>query len=490
MNNKNIIKFLAGALFGVMLSFAIYSLSHMYLATHDQANLSQNELDEFNQVFSLVKNYYVESLTDSNIMTDALKGMLSNLDPHSEYLDQDSYKDLTNMTTGEFGGIGIEVNASNSMSGIEIIAPIDGTPAYRAGIKNSDVITKVNESSIIGQPVDKVIKTMRGAPGTQLKLTIIRAGDLLPLHFTLTREIIKVNSVKFTMLPSKNAYLRINSFQNDTVTDLVNALKDINKKQPHLHGLILDLRDNPGGLLQAAVGSAGAFLTDESLIVYTKGRVDEANVKYYNSSQYYSLDKSQNDILNQVPAQFKHIPMVILINHGSASAAEIVSGALQDYRRGTLIGTKSFGKGSVQSLIPLSANTGVKFTTALYFTPKGRSIQAEGIYPNIVVKSIYSTLLDNLDLSEKSLNKHLNNPNQLSITHDNDKNVPVITPPKQVKTQDEFNKLVKQKMANQPKVLLQSQANIDLKNDFQLQWAIKILDNRNLPITISKAIIK
>jgi carboxyl-terminal processing protease len=483
-------KFIIGAICGTLLTLSFYSLADNNDSSAENvskpttsATIPVDDINNFAKVYAITKNFYVESTTDSKLIKGAITGMLSNLDPHSSYLDQKDFKQLNEMTSGSFAGIGIEISRDKDSGGIKIVAPIDGTPAYIHGIKSGDIIVKIDGQPVSGLALDEAIKKMRGKVGTKVLLTIVRAGQLQPLKFNISRANILVKSVKYTILDKDYAYIRITNFQSDTITELVAALNDVYKKNNALKGLILDLRDDPGGLLQAAVGVTGAFIPQNSLVVYTKGRAPDTNQKFYVMPKYYNLSDStaNNDILAKVPQIFKSLPIVVLVNQGSASASEIVSGALQDYKRGKIVGTKTFGKGSVQSVIPLSGETAVKLTTALYYTPRGRSIQAKGIKPDIIVQNEYSDLYDSWDLSEAALDKHIDNPTHVvSVTKDKD-NTPIITPPKQIKTEAELKARLKEQISKRPKVTKPSLAIVDLKNDFQLQWALNIIQGKPLP---------
>jgi carboxyl-terminal processing protease len=440
-----------------------------------------DEINNFAKVYAITKNYYVESVNDSKLMKSAIKGMLTNLDPHSMYLDKDTYKQLSEMTNGSFAGLGIELSRDKADSGITVIAPIEGTPAFLAGIKSGDIITKINNQPVSSLSLDEAISKMRGQEGTAVNLLIARKNELKPIQFTIKRAIIKVYSIKYNYFDNNYAYIKINDFQQDTVTNLVRVLNIIHKAKPNLKGIVLDLRDNPGGILQSAVGVSGTLLPDNKLIVSTKGRFVDANQDYYNRSEDYNVNDNTPN-LNKLPLIYKSIPIVVLINQGTASASEIVAGALQDYNRAKIIGTKSFGKGSVQTVIPLSSDTAMKLTTALYYTPKGRSIQAEGIKPDIIVKSEYSDIIDSWDISEASYNNHLANPNikdgsKFSKDHD----TIVIEPVTKITTKAQVIKRNKDFINNRPKVVNQDIINLDLKNDFQLQWALNILEGKPLP---------
>ncbi len=328
-------------------------------------------LKEFTDAFASIKTDYVEKVDDKTILKNAIKGMMSGLDPHSSYLDEKSFKHLKEGTTGEFGGLGIEVGMEDGL--IKVISPIDDTPAQRAGIQPGDLIFRIDDNSVKEMELDDAVKLMRGKPGTEIKLSIIREGADKPINVTLKRAVIKVKSVKFRLLEEDFAYLRISSFQSRTAEQLKKALKALrkdNKKQP-LKGLILDLRNNPGGVLNGSVDVADVFL-NSGLIVYTQGRIKDSELRF---------SASRGDALNGAP-------IVVLVNGGSASASEIVAGALQDHRRAIIMGAKTFGKGSVQTIKPLTQKTAIKLTTARYYTPSGRSIQAEGIEPDITLANV------------------------------------------------------------------------------------------------------
>jgi carboxyl-terminal processing protease len=479
MQFKQVNKFILSAILGVFVVGHVFADDAGSTATLN-SSIPVDEINNFAKVYAITKNYYVESVTDKKMIKGAINGMLSNLDPHSSYLDKDDFKQLSEMTSGSFAGLGIEVSREKD-EGIKVVAPIDGTPAYRAGIKSGDLIVKIDNTPVSDLTLDEAIKKMRGKVGTKVVITVSRKSELKPLTFTITRATIEVKSIKYTMLAPHYAYVRITNFQADTVDNIIAALKSLNAQDPNLKGLVLDLRDDPGGILQSAVGAAGAFLPTNSLIVYTDGRAPNSSQKFYAKPSDYSTSDSKIDTLAQVPKIFKTIPMVVLVNQGTASASEIVSGALQDYKRAKIMGTTTFGKGSVQTVIPLSEDTAVKLTTALYYTPKGRSIQAKGIKPDIIVKSEYNDLYDSWNLSEAELEHHLDNPtNTVQMTKDKD-NTPVISPPKQISTQAELKAKIKQQRLQQPKVVKEDVAIIDLPNDFQLQWALNILEGKPLP---------
>jgi carboxyl-terminal processing protease len=364
-------------------------------ALEDQGKLPLDELRTFADVFNQIRLGYVEEIDDSTLLEYAIQGMLSGLDPHSSYLTKDAFQSLQDTTTGEFTGLGLEVGMEDGY--VKIISPIDGSPAAEAGLQSGDIILKLGNVPVKGMTLNEAIDIMRGPKGSKIELSIGRPGMSQPFEVTLVRNTIKVASVRKSWLEPGYAYIRIAQFQNGTGDDVRKALEKLMAEQK-LKGVIMDLRNNPGGILRASVDVAGLFM-DGGNVVYTKGRVENANTSY---------DADPLDITNGVP-------LVVLINQGSASASEIVAGALQDHRRAVIMGTRSFGKGSVQTVLPLSDSRAIKLTTALYFTPNGRSIQAEGIVPDIVVERATITAYnDPQQISEADLSRHLNNANGAS----------------------------------------------------------------------------
>ncbi|MBS0344966.1 MAG: S41 family peptidase [Proteobacteria bacterium] len=368
------------------------------------APLPVEELRNLADVFNAIKQGYVEPVEDKKLITYAISGMLSNLDPHSSYLDAEAFKDLQVGTQGEFGGLGIEVGAEDGY--VKVISPIEDTPAFRAGIKAGDLIIKLDDTSVKGMSLNDAVKRMRGKPKTNIVLTIARKGETKPIVVTLTREVIKVQSVKSKLVEPGFGYVRVVQFQEQTAQSLVQHLDRL-AKQGSLKGLVLDLRNDPGGLLNSAVGVSAAFLPPQALVVSTDGRTDDAKRKYLATPDDY-LRGSRDDYIKNVPASIKTVPMVVLVNGGSASASEIVAGALQDHKRAVVMGTQSFGKGSVQTILPLNNNAAIKLTTARYFTPSGRSIQAKGIVPDIVVEETPNGSSRD-HLREADLERHLSN---------------------------------------------------------------------------------
>ncbi len=353
--------------------------------------LPLDELRTFTEVFARIKKDYVEEVSDKTLLENAIRGMLSGLDPHSSYLDTESFKELQVGTTGEFGGLGIEVGMEDGF--VKVISPIDGTPAQKAGVKAGDLVIRLDEKPVKGMTLRDAVKIMRGKVGSDIVLTIIREGAEKPLKITITRAIIKVKSVRSEDLGDGFGYVRISQFQSHTGENMNKAIEKLKKENGgKLKGMVLDLRNNPGGVLNGAVEVSDAFL-ESGLIVFTKGRIADSQMKF-SATPRRLLDGA---------------PLVVLVNGGSASASEIVSGALQDHKRAVIIGTRTFGKGSVQTILPLNETTALKLTTARYFTPSGRSIQAEGITPDIVLEPVKVTKLEGLGkrLKEADLSRHL-----------------------------------------------------------------------------------
>ncbi|WP_323846407.1 S41 family peptidase [Microbulbifer magnicolonia] len=362
------------------------------LVPEASTRLPLEDLRSFAKVFEQIRQGYIEEVDDSTLLEYAIKGMLQGLDPHSSYLDRESFDDLQANTTGEFAGLGIEVGLENNH--ITVVTPMDDTPAARAGLKAGDIILRLAGKSMRGVSLDEAVERMRGPIGSSVTLTIARKGYKEPFDVTLKRDTVRVRSVRSKILDEGYGYLRISQFQLDTGNDVAREVRKL-QKNGELKGLIIDLRNNPGGVLQSSVEVADAFL-EEGLVVYTEGRTESSNLSY--SAEPGDLTEGA--------------PLVVLINEGSASAAEIVAGALQDHRRAVIMGTDSFGKGSVQTVIPINSERAIKLTTALYFTPNGRSIQAQGITPDIVVERVKITRLqERARTTEADLAGHLGNGN-------------------------------------------------------------------------------
>ena len=371
--------------------------------------LPVEELRAFSEVFGRIKSDYVEPVTDKKLITEAITGMLNGLDPHSAYLDAEAFKELQVGTHGEFGGLGIEVGMEDGV--VKVISPIEDTPAFRAGIKSGDLIIKLDDTLIKGMSLNEAVKRMRGKPGSKIVLTILRKDEPKAITVTVVRAVIKVQSVKSKLLEPGYGFVRITQFQEQTSESLATSLINLVKQNDGpLKGLVLDLRNDPGGLLTGAVGVSSAFLDKDALVVYTEGQTADARMRLTASPENYLRGNGREDYIKKIPDSIKSVPLVVLVNSGSASASEIVAGALQDHKRGVIMGTQTFGKGSVQTILPLGNNTAIKLTTARYFTPGGRSIQAKGIVPDILVEDPATADLDNIyRLREADLDKHLLN---------------------------------------------------------------------------------
>jgi carboxyl-terminal processing protease len=386
-----------GAVAGVLISLNFQAIADRATRT----SLPIEELRAFTEVFGAIKTNYVEPVEDKKLITEAINGMLTGLDPHSSYLDAEAFRELQVGTQGQFGGLGIEVGMEDGF--VKVISPIEDTPAHKAGIKPGDLIIKLDDTPVKGMTLNDAVKKMRGKPNTSITLTITRKGETAPVVVSITRAVIRVQSVKSKMIEPGYAWVRISQFQEATTEHMVKHLNGL-FKDGQVKGLVLDLRNDPGGLLFGAVAISSAFLPQKSLVVSTDGRAEDSRKKFYASPEDYA--RRGEDVLRALPAAVKNVPMVVLVNGGSASASEIVAGALQDHKRAKVIGTQTFGKGSVQTIMPLGNNTAIKLTTARYYTPGGRSIQALGITPDIIVEDPTDTLTR---VREADLQRHLEN---------------------------------------------------------------------------------
>jgi carboxyl-terminal processing protease len=399
LKKKSIFILFLGIMLGVFVSTcgSVFADRDNGEVVTDTETLPFEDLRTFTEIFGRIKRDYVEPVSDKKLLEDAIRGMLTGLDPHSAYLIAEEYQELKEGTTGQFGGLGIEVTMENGF--VKVVSPIDDTPAQRAGIKTGDLIVRLDDQPVKGMSLNDAVKIMRGEPGSKILLTVVREGEEAPLKITITRDIIKVKSVKSRMLEKDYGYVRISSFQSKTGESLKEAVAELKKENAGgLKGLVLDLRNNPGGVLNAAVEVSDAFIKS-GLIVYTEGRIENSEMRF---------NASPDDIIDGAP-------IVVLINAGSASASEIVAGALQDQKRAVIIGEKSFGKGSVQTILPTSNGAAVKLTTARYYTPSGRSIQAEGIEPDIALARVKLESLDKSEFTpvkESDLSHHLTNGNK------------------------------------------------------------------------------
>ena len=461
-NLKNIGLISLGLITGVVGSMQFDAIAQKNAA----APLPIEELRKMADVFGLIKSNYVEAVEDKKLLTDAISGMVSSLDPHSAYLDKKALEELRESTQGKFVGLGIEVGMEDGY--VKVIAPIEDSPAYRAGLKAGDLITRLDTTPVKGMTLAEAVKRMRGEKNTKITLTISRKDEEKPLIIAVVRQEIQTQSVKSGVVEPGYGWLRVTQFQEPTVADLAKRISAIYTQSPQLKGLVLDLRNDPGGVLPGAIGVSAAFLPKDALIVSTNGQVPDSKKAYYAKREEYT-SRTLGDPLAKLPEGVKKVPMVVLVNGGSASASEIVAGALQDYKRATIIGTQTFGKGSVQTILPLDKETAVKLTTSRYYTPNGRSIQAKGIVPDLLVDEYADgDGLNSLRLHEADLQKHLSNDKDKDAGNANRTKLDELEEEKRLSALEKKRKPVE----------------FGAKDDFQLAQALNYL--KGLPVQTSK----
>ena len=435
------------------------------------APLPVDELRQLADVFGLIKSDYVENVEDKKLLTEAISGMVASLDPHSAYLDKKAFKELREGTQGKFVGLGIEVGMEDGY--VKVISPIEDSPAYKAGLKAGDLITRLDSTPVKGMTLDEAVKRMRGEPQTRITLTVARKDEDKPILITIVRQEIRVQSVKSKVIEPGYAWLRVAQFQEPTVEDLAKKITAIYAQDPNIKGLVLDLRNDPGGVLPGAIGVSAAFLPKDVAVVSTNGQLPDSKATFYARREFYGT-RSLGDPLSRLPDAVKNVKMVVLVNTGSASASEIVAGALQDYKRATIMGTQTFGKGSVQTIRQLSADTAVKLTTARYYTPNGRSIQAKGIVPDLMVdETAEGDGLNGLRLREADLTKHLSNDKD----KDKDKSGEVRNKVDELEEEQRLAALDKKRKPLE----------FGSKDDFQLAQAINYL--KGLPVQVAKTMV-
>ncbi len=440
------------------------------IAQRNTATLPIEELRKLSDVFDLIKTDYVESVEDKKLLDNALSGMVSSLDPHSAYLDKNAYKELSESIEGKFVGLGIEVVGMED-GYIRIIAPIEDSPAYHAGLKAGDLITHLDGEPVRGMALDDAIKRMRGDVDTKITLTIKRQGEEQPLVVPIIRKEVTMQTVKSKVVEPGYAWLRVSQFEEPTVGDMTKKINAIYAQEPKLKGLVLDLRNDPGGVLQEAVGVSAAFLQKDAVIVSTKGQLPVANETYYARGAYSS--PREGELLSKLPDGVKNVPMVVLVNTGSASASEIVAGALQDYKRATIMGSKTFGKGSVQNIHPLPDGSALRLTTARYYTPKDRSIQAKGIEPDVAVDEYADgDGMNGFRVREADLQRHLAN--------EQDKNAEAANRPKVDEAEEEMRAAALEKK--------RKTFEYGGKDDFQLAQALNYLKGK--PVQTSRETVE
>ena len=455
----------AGVVIGIAISLNFSAVAQRDGATRAVLPLPIEELRAFTEVFDRVKRDYVEPVEDKKLITEAINGMLTGLDPHSAYLDQEAFKEMQVGTQGQFGGLGIEVGMEDGF--VKVISPIDDTPASRAGVLAGDLIVKLDDASVKGMTLNDAVKQMRGKPDTPIRLTIVRKGEPNPIELTLTRAIIKIQSVKATLLEPGFAYFRVTQFQDGTGELLARAI-ETHVKGP-MKGVILDLRNDPGGLLNSAVAVTAMFIEAGKLVVYTEGRAEDSKMRLNASPEHYLRGRNREDFVGKLPAAIKTLPMVVLVNGGSASASEIVAGALQDHNRAVIMGQQTFGKGSVQTILPLGSNTAIKLTTARYFTPQGRSIQAKGITPDILLEGPVDKAAA-LRLREAALSKHLSEAKADPKEADKEKALAAM--------RAKFNFTPEARPIIDAKELRPNPGEVVSKNDYELHQAVAFLKSR------------
>ncbi|HNK18575.1 MAG TPA: S41 family peptidase [Piscinibacter sp.] len=384
---------------------ALTTMQFQAIARSSVSQLPLEELQQLAAVFGMVKSDYVEPVDEKKLINDAISGMVSGLDPHSQFFDKKSFKEFREGTSGRFVGVGIEIGMEDGL--VKVVSPIEGSPAFRAGLKSGDLITKIDDTVVKGLTMDQAVKKMRGEPNTKVVLTVFRKAESRSFPVTIIREEIRVQSVRAKMIEPGYGWLRVSQFQDRTVEDFGKKLEELYKQDPALKGLVLDLRNDPGGLLEGAVAISSAFLPSDVVVVSTNGQIADSKATFKASPEYY-LRRGGSDPLKRLPEAVKKVPMVVLVNEGSASASEIVAGALQDHKRATIMGAQTFGKGSVQTVRQLGPDTALKITTARYYTPSGASIQAKGIVPDVMLdETAEGNVFAALRVREADLEKHI-----------------------------------------------------------------------------------
>jgi carboxyl-terminal processing protease len=461
----------AGVLAGALATVSIQTIARGSLEP-----LPLEELQQLAAVFGIIKTEYVEPVDEKKLITDAISGMVSSLDPHSQYFDKKSYKEFREGTTGRFVGVGIEITQEDGL--VKVVSPIEGSPADRAGLKTGDLITRIDGTAVKGLSLSDAVKRMRGQPNTQVTLTVFRKDENRSFTVTITREEIKTQSVKARVVEPGYGWVRVSQFQDQTAEDFARKLEELYRQDPRLKGLVLDLRNDPGGLLDAAIAISAAFLPENAVVVSTNGQLPESRAVFKASPEFYA--RRGPDPLRVLSANtraaLRTVPLIVLVNEGSASASEIVAGALQDHKRAVIMGSQTFGKGSVQTVRPLGPDTAIKLTTARYYTPSGRTIQAKGIVPDVMVdETPEGNLFAALRLREADLEKHL------STTNGTENPDPAVEREREAAREAARKKLEEEakKPAAERKI-----PEFGSPQDFQLQQALHKL--KGLPVITSK----
>jgi carboxyl-terminal processing protease len=462
----------AGILAVGVVAGALTTMQLQAVARNALAPLPLEEVQQLAAVFDRVKAEYVEPVDEKKLISDAIAGMVAGLDPHSQYFDKKSFKEFRESTGGKFVGIGIEMGMEEGL--VKVVSPIEGSPAFRAGLKPGDLITRIDDTPVKGMTVDQAVKRMRGDPNTKVVLTVFRKLEGRSFPVTIIREEIRMQSVRAKMVEPGYGWVRVSQFQDRTVDDFVRKVEDLYKQDPNLKGLVLDLRNDPGGLLDGAVALSAAFLPADTVVVTTNGQIPESRATFRANAEFYAR-RGGPDPLKRLPAALKGVPLVVLVNEGSASASEIVAGALQDHKRATIMGAQTFGKGSVQTVRPLPADTALKITTARYYTPGGRSIQAKGIVPDIFLdETAEGNVFAALRMREADLDKHLQGADEKK---DADRE----------KARDEARTRLEEQLAK-TKEPAKPLPEFGTPEDFPLQQAVNKL--RGLPVMASKTAVE
>lgn len=459
---------------------ALTTVQFQAVARNSLAPLPLEELQQLAAVFGMVKSDYVEPVDEKKLISDAITGMVSNLDPHSQYFDKKSFKEFREGTTGRFVGVGIEITMEDGL--VKVVSPIEGSPAFRAGLKTGDLITKIDDTAVKGLAINDAVKRMRGEPNTKVLLTVFRKDENRTFPVTITREEIRTQSVKGKAVEPGYAWVRVSQFQERTIEDFVRKLDELYKADPQMKGLVLDLRNDPGGLLDAAVAMSAVFLPENVTVVSTNGQLADSQMVYKTIPQHY-LRRSGSDPIKRLSDTtkgiYKTVPLVVLVNEGSASASEIVAGALQDHKRATVMGNQSFGKGSVQTVRPLGPDTALKLTTARYYTPSGRTIQGKGIVPDVMLdETAEGNVFAGLQTREADLER------SLDVKHKDMTDEQRAAIQKREQAREAARQKLQEEAKKNPGQRLLPEFGSD--KDFQLQQALRQL--KGLPVTVSKSL--
>ncbi|TNF60763.1 MAG: S41 family peptidase [Burkholderiales bacterium] len=458
---------------------ALTTVQLQAMARNTLAPLPLEELQQLAAVFGMIKSDYVEPVDEKKLISEAISGMVASLDPHSQYFDAKSFKEFREGTSGRFVGVGIEITMEDGL--VKIVSPIEDSPAFRAGLKTGDLITKIDDTPVKGLTINEAVKLMRGEPRTKVLLTILRRDENRTFPVTITREEIRTQSVKARVVEPGFAWVRVSQFQERTVEDFARRVEEVYKADPNLKGLVLDLRNDPGGLLDAAVALSAAFLPENVTVVSTNGQLADSRFVYKAMPQHY-LRRGGTDpirrLTDSTKGVLKTVPLVVLVNEGSASASEIVAGALQDHRRATIMGSQTFGKGSVQTVRPLGPTTGLKLTTARYYTPNGTSIQGRGIVPDVLVdETAEGNVFAALRTRESDLQKSLDNDNGKPMT-----DAQRAAEQQREQEREEARRRIEEEARRNPGQRLVPE--FGSAEDFQLQQALNQL--RGKPVQVSK----